>query len=79
MDVYERKARVYPAIASMVIPTLFAIYLFWPDLKDFQDDKEMFFLVLKGIIPPAIAGNAMGFFFVACFDGFLKHCFNFHS
>ena len=79
MDVYERKARVYPAIASMAIPALFAIYLFWLDLKDVQDVKEMFFLVLKGIISSAIAGSAMGFFFVACFDVFQKHCFNFHS
>lgn len=77
MDVYERKARVYPAIASMAIPALFAIYLFWLDLKDVQDVKEMFFLVLKGIISSAIAGSAMGFFFRSLFRCISKALFQF--
>lgn len=77
MDVYERKARVYPAIVSMVIPTFFAIYLFWSDLKDVQNVKEIIFFILKGIISPALGFGAMGFFFRNLFRWISKQLFQF--
>lgn len=77
MDVYERKARVYPAIASMAIPTLFAMYSFWPDLKDVHDVKEIIFFVFKGIFPPALVFGAIGFFFRSLFRWISKQLFQF--
>lgn len=75
MDKYERRARVYPAIAAMVIPGVFAMWVFQDQLTFIKEAEGWFFHLLEGIVVPALIFSAVGYVLRSVFRSTSKFIF----
>lgn len=76
-DIYEKRARVYPAIVAMVVPALFTTVFFSGIIKQWLPTWTNALLFLVAFVPVATVYAALGYMFRELFRWTSKQLFQF--